>query len=227
MAESIYSPAQVTYWGLPGQILFLLINLLGVACFAYIAAKRLTPLVRANHDFRFDRPLLRLRRLLQFWLGQWKQPRYPTAGTMHILIFAGFIILATQAFSLLGLGMTGKSFVPEADEGIGYTYGIIKDYAASIVFLCMVFASVRRIVFKPERYDVPSRFGKSHKVDAIFLLGLIALLMASESLFTASPNPPARAVTTPKSPFASSFTTNTRAIPPTHHGIVSQWYQRA
>ena len=63
---------------------------------------------------------------------------------------------------------------------------MIADYAATIVFLCMVIAAVRRIVFKPARYEVPAKYGKGHKVDAIFLLALIAILMLSESLFEAS-----------------------------------------
>jgi Fe-S oxidoreductase len=50
----------------------------------------------------------------------------------------------------------------------------------------MIVAAVRRIVFKPARYAVPARYGKGHPVDAICLLALIALLMASESLFEAS-----------------------------------------
>ena len=96
MVEGIQSPAQVTYWLIPGRVLFLFFNLLGLACFAYIVAKRLTPLIRGERDFRFDRPLIRLERILQFWLGQWKHPRYRTAGTIHILIFAGFLFLATR-----------------------------------------------------------------------------------------------------------------------------------
>ncbi len=186
MVEGIQSPAQLTYWFIPGQILFLLMNLLGVACFAYIVARRMTPLVRGERDFRFDRPLLRLEKLLQFWLGQWKHPRYRTAGIMHILIFGGFLILATQAFSLLILGFFPNFTLPGSSEWIGDAYNIVKDYAATIVFLCMVFAATRRIVFKPSRYAVPARYGKGHPADAVFLLALIALLMATESLFEAS-----------------------------------------
>jgi len=50
----------------------------------------------------------------------------------------------------------------------------------------MIFAIVRRVVFKPARYEVPARFCKAHKVDAIFLLSLIALLMTAHSLFEAA-----------------------------------------
>jgi Fe-S oxidoreductase len=182
MVEGIQSPIQATYWLMSGHTLFLVIHLLGLACFAYIIARRLTPLFRGESDFRFDRPWLRLGRVFKFWLGQWRHPRYRAAGVMHILIFAGFILLATRAFSLV-LGFSDSLVLPGA---IGYLYDIVKDYAATIVFLCMVIAAVRRLVFKPARYAVPARYGKAHTADAIFLLALIALLMAADSLFAAS-----------------------------------------
>ncbi|MGO9519191.1 MAG: (Fe-S)-binding protein [Candidatus Korobacteraceae bacterium] len=186
MLQALQSPAQTTYGFIPGQILFLILNILGLAFFAYIVAKRLTPLLRGERDFRFDRPLVRLEKVLQFWLGQWKHPRYRTAGIVHILIFTGFIVLATRAFSLLILGISENLALPDSSGGIGHFYEVIADYAATVVFLCMVFATVRRIVFRPARYEVPANYGKSHKVDAIFLLSLIAILMFSESLFEAS-----------------------------------------
>ncbi len=171
MVEGIQSPAQVTYWLITGRELFIVLNLLGIDCFLYIVSKRMVPLIRGERDWRFDRPFVRLERVLQYWLGQWKHPRYPTAGTMHILFFAGFLILATQAFSLLILGVSRDFVLPGSSEGIGHIYNIVKDYAATIVFLCMVVAATRRLVFKPARYAVPARYGKGHPVDAIFLLG--------------------------------------------------------
>src|SRR5271165_1906007 len=186
MVEALQSPAQATYWLISGQTLFIILNLLGLACFAYIVTRRMTPLVGGERDFRFDRPFLRLARVSQFWLGQWKHPRYRIAGTIHILIFAGFILLATRAFSLLILGMPENFALPDSSGGIGHVYEIIADYAATIVFLCMIAAAVRRIVFRPARYEVPAKYGEPHKTDAIFLLSLIAILMLSESLFEAS-----------------------------------------
>ena len=100
---------QVTSALHPGRDLFLAIHLLGVACFAYIVAKRLAPLLRAQPDLRFDRPWMRVQKVLKFWLGQWKHPRYKTAGILHVLIFSGFILLAIRAFSVLFVGMSGNS----------------------------------------------------------------------------------------------------------------------
>jgi Fe-S oxidoreductase len=184
--ENIQSLAQMTSWLVTGRILFLLIHILGVVCFAYIVAKRLVPLFRGNRDLRFNRPLVRLGRVLKFWLGQWKQPRYKTAGTLHIFIFAGFILLALRAFSVLIVGVSENFVMPGLSGRAGSTYNTITDYAATIVFLCMVIAVIRRLVFKPARYAVPARYGKGHTADAIFLLSLIAILMVADGLFAAA-----------------------------------------
>ncbi len=184
--EGIQSSAQLTAWLATGRILFLFIHVLGVVCFAYIVAKRLVPLLRANRDFRFDQPLVRLGRVLKFWLGQWKHPRYRTAGTLHIFIFAGFLVLAIRAFSVLIVGVSGNFVMPGLSGRAGPIYDIITDYAATIVFLCMAIAVIRRLVFKPARYAVPARYGKGHTADAIFLLSLIAILMFADSLFAAA-----------------------------------------
>jgi Fe-S oxidoreductase len=186
MLEVLPSPAQATYWLIPGRILFSIIPVLGTACFAYIIARRLTPVLRAERDFRFDQPLTRLGKVLKFWLGQWKHPRYRTAGLLHVLIFAGFILLAVRAFSLLIIGVDEQFVMPGLSGSAGHIYDVVRDYAATVVFLCMVVAVVRRLVFKPTRYAVPARFGKSHGADAIFLLGLIATLMVADSLFAGS-----------------------------------------
>ena len=173
-------------WLFNGETLSSIIPFIGVACFVYIMARRLTPLFRGQRDFRFDRPLLRLQRVFKFWLGQWKHPRYRTAGIIHILIFAGFIILAPRAFYLLIAGMSEHSVMPGLSGTASHLYDIVREYAATIVFLCMVTAAIRRLVFKPARYAVPARYGKAHTADAIFLLGLIALLMVADGLFEAS-----------------------------------------
>jgi Fe-S oxidoreductase len=179
-----FSPT--TSWLEPGGVLFLVIHLLGLACFAYIVARRLVPLVRAEHDPRFDRPMARLGKVAKYWFGQWKHPRYPTAGINHILVFIGFILLATRAFSVLLVGLSEKFEISGLSGSAAYVYNIVTDYAATVVFLCMAFAIVRRWAFRPARYAVPARYGKAHNADAVFLLALIAILMVADSLFAAA-----------------------------------------
>jgi Fe-S oxidoreductase len=175
MAQGFDSIAGATYWLISGSALFLVLHLLGLACFAYIAARRLAPLRSAQRDFRFDRPLARLGTVLRFWLGQWRHPRYRFAGVLHVLIFAGFVILASRAFSLLALGISDRFAVTEA----GSLYGVVRNYASTMVFCCMGIAIVRRLFFPPPRY-------LHRSADAIFLLVLIAALMAADGLFEGS-----------------------------------------
>lgn len=183
--EGHFTPELVRYLDV-GRILFLSVHVLGVVAFAYIIWRRLIPLMRAERDFRFDHPLLRLRNVAKYWLGQWKHPRYKTAGILHILIFAGFILLAMRAFTVLIVGVSYDFTMPGLSGKTGQIYETLTDYAATIVFACMLVAIVRRVVFRPERYEVPAKFGKAHRTDAIFLLSLIALLMVADSLFEAS-----------------------------------------
>ena len=186
MLEGTPLALQVTSALVPGRTLFLTIHILGFTSFAYIVARRLVPLLRAQRDLRFDRPLARLANVLKFWLGQWKHPRYKTAGILHILIFAGFILLAIRAFSVLIVGVSENFVMPSLSGSADHVYQIVTDYAATVVFICMIFAILRRLAFKPVRYTVPARYGKAHTADAIFLLSLIAVLMMADSLFEAA-----------------------------------------
>jgi Fe-S oxidoreductase len=146
----------------------------------------MAPLLRAERDVRFDRVWLRLRNVLKFWFGQWRHPRYRIAGIIHIFIFAGFIILALRAFTVLGLGISDDLGIMAFPGSIGHVYDVLKDYAATIVFFAVLAAVIRRLVFRPTRYAQPAGSGKWRAADAIFLLGLIALLMVADSVFEGS-----------------------------------------
>ena len=186
MLEGIRLTAQAAYWLNPARDLFLITHVVGLACFSYIVAKRLTPLLGGERDFRFDRPWSRIERILKYWFGQWKHPRYRTAGIIHIFIFAGFLTLAIRAFALLILGFNENLVIPGLPGTAGHIYEVITDYAATIVFFAVIIAGIRRVVFKPARYEVPAKFGKAHKADAIFLLALIGILMVADSVFEAT-----------------------------------------
>jgi Fe-S oxidoreductase len=174
-------------WSLAtSRVLFLLIDLVGLGCFSYIVAKRILPLTRAQRDSRFDRQFLRLAKVLKFWVSQWKQPRYLIAGILHIILFAGFLVLLVHSLSLVIVGIVPTFVMPGFSGRVGDVYNILKDYAATLVFLSAVIAAIRRAVFKPARYAVPAKYGKDHTAEAVFILALIANLMVADGLFEAS-----------------------------------------
>lgn len=186
MAYDIQSPARAAYLGISGETLFWLINLSGVALFFFILFRRLQPLIHGQSNRRVDRPIARTGRLLKYWLAQWKHPRYRTAGALHILLFTGFITLVIRAFSLLFFGICESCGLVTFPGIIGTLYDGATQYATTVVFLCVIFAIVRRLLFQPKRYAVPPEFGGGRKADAIFLLVLIGILMFADAIFEAS-----------------------------------------
>jgi Fe-S oxidoreductase len=186
MHDVLTPPAWSSLFGIPGWVLAVLIPVLGLACFVYIMVKRLIPLVKGASDPRFDRPGQRVKDILVYWLGQYKQPRYMLAGVLHIVIFFGFLILAIRSISLVIIGFSPDFVFPGLSGPLGDVYNVLKDYAATLVFLACIAAGIRRGVYTPERYKVPPQYGKDHTFEAIFVLGLIGGLMVFESLFEAA-----------------------------------------
>jgi hypothetical protein len=127
--ESGQAASQMSSWLESGYGLFLVIHFVGLVCFGYIVWRRLVPLRRAQPHSRFDHPVARLGKLAQYWFGQWKHPRYRTAGILHILIFIGFILLVIRLFSTLLVGVSSNVLAPGFREQPAHTYGVITDYA--------------------------------------------------------------------------------------------------
>ncbi|WP_245809468.1 (Fe-S)-binding protein [Desulfamplus magnetovallimortis] len=164
----------------------MLIPVAGIGFFAYIMARRIAPLVRAAPDNRFDNIVDRLKNLFFIWLGQLRQPRYRTAGILHIVIFAGFLVLSIRSISLVLIGISHDFVLPGFNGFIGDIYNFFKDYAATAVLIACIVAAVRRGIVRPSRYDVPEKYGKDHTAEAVFVLGVISTLMISESMFEAT-----------------------------------------
>jgi Fe-S oxidoreductase len=184
---SIIGPASYKFFGVfPAALLSFILPIIGIGLFTYIMARRIAPLVRANPDNRFDQIGKRIQNLIVIWLGQMRQPRYMLAGVLHIVIFAGFLILSIRSISLVIIGFSDGFVFPGLGGGLGLVYNFIKDYAATFVLIACIVAAVRRGIYKPKRYAVPEKYGKDHTAEAVFVLGIISTLMISESLFEAT-----------------------------------------
>jgi Fe-S oxidoreductase len=186
MEPALISPASNSILAIPANIIYILIPLAGVGLFAYIIFKRLAPLLKAAPDDRFNRFADRIRSVLKIWLAQWRHPRYMLAGVVHIFLFGGFLILGARSTQLVFIGFVDGFTLPGFAGGFGGFYNVLKDYAATWVLIAVVIAAVRRGIFKPARYAVPPQYGRDHTWEALLVLGLIATLVISESLFEAS-----------------------------------------
>ena len=201
MPHEPFSPATALLAGMPAKVLFLLIPLVGLGCFAWIMWRRMVPLLRAAPDPRLQRGPERIFLVLKIGLAQWRHPRYLLAGVLHIILFFGFLLLGARSIQLVVLGFVDGFVLPGFGGALGTIYNVSKDYAATAVFVVVVILAVRRGLFKPARYAVPPNLGKDHTPEALLVLGLIATLLVSESAFegsllAASPGAPSASVLT-------------------------------
>ena len=186
MQPALISPASASFLGIPLNIIYTLIPLAGIGAFAYIIYKRMEPLLRAAPDDRFNRFAERIQSVLKIWLAQWRHPRYLLAGVVHIFLFAGFLILGARSTQLVFVGIVEGFELPGFSGTFGAFYNVLKDFAGTWVLIAVAIAAVRRGLFKPARYAVPPQYGRDHTWEAMLVLGLIATLVITESLFEAS-----------------------------------------
>ena len=186
MEPVLISPAKAFVFGIPTVIFSLIIPLAGVAVFTYIIALRLKPMVKAQPDFRFDRLWTRFVRMIKYALGQYRHPRYLDAGIIHITLFAGFVILALRSITLVLLGISNGYVLPGMGGTAGQVYMVLKDIAGTFVLIACVAALYRRLVIKPKRYAVPSKYGKEHTWEAVLVLLLITGLVTCDMAFEGS-----------------------------------------
>ncbi len=186
MESALISPANASFLGIPTVIFSILIPVLAISIFAYIMAKRLAPMVLAKPDPRLKRIGKRVKYLFKYAILQYRQPRYRLAGIIHIFIFAGFVIISIHSITLVISGIKAGYHLPFMGGVAGDIYYILKDIAATFVLIACVAGIYNRLVKKPERYEVPPKYGKAHTFEAIFVLLMISGLMISDALYEGS-----------------------------------------
>lgn len=181
METALIPPSDLGFLAL---LLSLLIVASGVGLLTLILVQRVRPLFKAAPDFRSDRIFKRISNT--FNLPHHRMPRYFLAGAIHITILIGFIVLSLRWISMVVLGFSTEPYLPWHFGMAGNVYDVIRNIVATFVLAACVVAMVRRGYFRPQRYEVPERFGKSHTAEAIFGLALIAGLMVLDMVFEGS-----------------------------------------
>ena len=186
MVTALISPAEASFFGIPAVIFSVLISIFGIGVFTYIIIRRIAPLLNAAADPRLGRIMDRVKNTVRIAIFQYRQPRYPLAGILHILIFSGFVIISLRSITLVMLGIFEGFSLPGFGGALGNIYDLFKDLAATIVFGSCIIAVIRRGFFQPKRYSVPPKYGKGHTGEAILVLFMISGLMVSDAIFEGS-----------------------------------------
>lgn len=186
MDFALIPPASGSFLFIPAWIIYTLIPVAGITLFTYIIVMRLKPMILAQPDMPLSDIPARVFQVVKIWLLQWRHPRYMLAGVVHMLLFAGFLILGLRSTELMFVGIKSGFSFPGMDGVLGAIYGVIRSYAATWVLVVALIAMYRRGITKPARYAVPAKYGKPHTAEAIFVLGMICTLVIAEGLFEGS-----------------------------------------
>jgi len=130
--------------------------------------------VAKKKDNRFDQVGRRLFNVIKIAFGQTKLLRDPVAGTIHFLIFWGFILFLFEVVEAMIQGF----YSPFNLSFLGPIYSavtITQDVLGVLVILAVAVALLRRYVFKIPRLQV----GKDASLDATLILSLILLVVVA------------------------------------------------
>jgi len=179
MKSSVH-PALETYLGLPGYIYGWAILVISLTLFAYILYRRCLLIRSGKPDPRFSFIIKRLLGLLIYGIFQKRQPRYLWAGVIHLMIFWGFLVLGLRSIDLVTQGLNLPLLRPLMETGFGPVYNTLKDIFELIVLAACLWAILRRVLIKHERYE------GSHTSEAYFVLCLISFLMITDMFYEGS-----------------------------------------
>ncbi|HSE64150.1 MAG TPA: (Fe-S)-binding protein [Thermoanaerobaculia bacterium] len=163
-------PTERTIFGLPGTWLFGLLLLFAIGAFVYSISRRVRVLLAAGAENRFERIGTRVAKTLEFAFAQKRMFRDFYAGTFHIFLFSGFVVLLVRTIALVVEGLAPGFVLLSGSAGDAYT--LAKDVFEVLVLLGVAMAVFRRAFARPPRLDLTA--------DAWFILFLIFLLIAAD-----------------------------------------------
>lgn len=158
------------------QVAFAFVLTLALAFFSY-SAQRLVRFMRlGTSDFRLGDIPRRVVNFLTIGIAQQKILRDPVAGTLHALVFWGFLVLQVGALEILVHGLFPSfSFAAVLPAPLHWIFLVSQEATAGAVLVAVTVLLYRRIVVKPKRLQGDG----VHSGDAIFILSLIAGLMVT------------------------------------------------
>lgn len=130
----------------------------------------------------FDQPNQRLGLMLRIAFGQKKMFDRPVVGLLHLLVYAGFLIINIEVAEIILDGLTGQHrlFLPFLGDLYAPLIGFFEFLAVGVIVACLIFL-VRRHLLKTERLQ-PSRHMEMKgwpALDATLILCIEILLMVA------------------------------------------------
>ncbi|AWA30657.1 Fe-S oxidoreductase [Flavobacterium magnum] len=159
------------------NILFAIILGLGIGYFT-LNVRKLIRNIKLGRDIdRSDRPQLRWKNMAMIALGQSKMVRRPIAGVLHIIVYAGFVIINIEVLEIVIDGLFGTHRV---FSFLGAFYNVLIgsfEVLALLVLVAVIVFLARRNILKLKRF-IHSDLKGWPKSDANYILYFEVVLMS-------------------------------------------------
>ncbi len=157
------SPVSVTYWGIPGYVIFWVLFAIAFGLFCQRAYFLFRLLRLGKQENRFDRIGQRVKNMLVEVIPQWCTLKTVTpkdlAGLAHALLFWSFSLFFISY--IIFVGLAGGFGLSEFIERTPFetVYFSILDIAAVVVTLTLIVAAIRRYLIRPPRLEPTAEAG--------------------------------------------------------------------
>ncbi|CAM3534921.1 (Fe-S)-binding protein [Flavobacterium gelidilacus] len=174
------------------NILFAIILCIGIGYFAMNVKKLVRNIKLGNDVNRKDNPSARWKNMAMIALGQSKMIKRPIAGILHIIVYAGFIIINLEVLEIVIDGLFGTHRIFSFLGGLyGFLIGSF-EILALLVLVAVIIFWARRNVIKLKRFwnsemkGWPKNDGNIILYFEIVLMTLFLVMNATDTHFQAS-----------------------------------------
>jgi len=169
-------PLLQSYGPLDGWHILLLISGLSIGFFLYQVQKAARLVMLGAPDDRFGSWRARLSEFMSGWLGQKRVLRDRFVGSMHVLMFWGFLMLASDMFDLATANTFSDKILPDALFG---PWNGMVELGYTMAFIGCVPALIRRVVFTPEKLEHESQLEGNIILFLIFSITTTSFIVES------------------------------------------------
>ena len=159
------------------NILFIIILGIGIGYFSINVKKIIRNIKLGQNVNRFDNKSERWKNMAMIALGQSKMVKRPVAGLLHIIVYAGFIIINLEVLEIIIDGVFGThrifAFLGSLYNALIASFEIL----AVLVLLAVIIFWTRRNVIKLKRF-IGSDLKGWPKTDANYILYFEVVLMS-------------------------------------------------
>ncbi|NHM06801.1 (Fe-S)-binding protein [Flavobacterium sp. CYK-4] len=167
------------------NILFAILLVVGIGYFAQNVKKLIRNIKLGREVNRSDRSSERWANMALIALGQSKMVKRPVAGFLHIIVYAGFVIINLEVLEIIIDGLFGTHRV---FSGLGVFYDFLIgsfEILALLVLISVIIFLIRRNIIKLKRF-ISSDLNGWPRSDANYILYFEIVLMSLFLLMNAA-----------------------------------------